>query len=149
VSEQDLTVTGASGCVECTNPNGTTSFRDLAVTSKGYYSGGWYWSLSAPWCFYAPYYPQGFFGAYVSLRCDPDTQQWILYVQAQALLSYVDIPDCEGGRATCYYGWEGGVNVTVDADGKFQGEVPVQLDCLYGGNADCCGAACTITFKFN
>jgi hypothetical protein len=149
-------VVGVSGCIECTNANGTTSFRDLAVSSKGYYSGGWYWSLGAPRCFYAPYNPQGYFGAYVTLRCDAVTSRWTLYVQAQALLSYLqDHPNCPYSpwapyqQATCYFGWEDAVQVSVDADGKFQGQVDVPLGPLYGGNMDCCGTNCTLTFKFN
>ncbi len=151
-----MSVVGTSGCVQCTNPNGTISFANLTLSSKGYYSGGWYWNFAAPRCFYAPYYPQGYFGAYVTLRCNPDTQRWTLYVQAQALLSYLqDVPGCPYSpwqpyqQATCYYGYEGAVNVAVDGNGKFQGQVDVPLGMLYGGGADCCGANCTITFKFN
>lgn len=152
-----MSVAGAIGCVQCTNPNGTIGFQNLTLSYKGYYSGGWYWGFSAPHCFYAPYYPQGYFSAYVTLRCDPDTQQWILYVQAQALLSYLqDVPGCpyytstpQYQYATCYLGYEGAVNVAVDGNGKFQGSFDVPLGVLYGSGADCCGANCTITFTFN
>jgi hypothetical protein len=121
----------------------------MTVTSKGYYSGRWYWSFMAH-CFYAPYYPQGYFMAYVTLRCDADTGRWILYVQAQATLSYVDnLPQCTNQQAACYYGWEGEVSVSVDGDGKFHGQLSVPLAFLYGTGVDCCGASCTITFQLN
>jgi hypothetical protein len=149
IADQDISVTGSSGCAECINPNGTTDFNDLVQNYKGYWNGVWSWGLNAPWCFYAPYYPQGYFMASVSLRCDPETNKWVLYVDAQALLSYVDIPGCEYQMATCYYGWEGVVSVTVDENGKFQGEIEVPLEFLYGSGEDCCGANCSITFKFN
>lgn len=142
-------MTGSSGCVQCVNTNGTTDFNDLELTYKGFSGSQWYWNFVAPRCFYAPYDPQGSFTASVSLRCDPETDSWILFVQAQAMLAYVDIPGCENGMATCYYGWEGVVSVAVDENGKFQGEIEVLLDFLYGSGTQCCGANCTITFKFN
>ncbi len=80
----------------------------------------------------------------------------MFYVQAQALLSYLqDIPNCPYSpwapyqQATCYFGWEGAVNVGVDGDGKFQGEVEVPLNFLFGSGVGCCGGSCTLTFKFN
>jgi len=149
VTDQNLAVTGSTGCVQCINPNGTTDFSDLVLSGKGFSSGQWYWSFAAPHCFYAPYYPQGYFMASVSLRCDSTTNKWTLSVQAQAMLSYVDIPGCDNQMATCYYGWEGAVSVAVDENGKFQGEIEVPLDFLYGSGEDCCGADCSITFKFN
>jgi hypothetical protein len=121
----------------------------MTMTAKGYDSGRWYWSFMAH-CFYAPYYPQGDFMAYLTLRCDPDTGRWVLYAQAQATLSYLqDVPGCPDNRATCYYGWEGNVSVTVDGSGKFHGQLTVPLVFLYGTGVDCCGANCTITFQLN
>jgi hypothetical protein len=149
VRDQNLSVVGSSGCVDCTNPNGTVNFSNMTMTGKGYGGGTWYWSFAAH-CFYAPYFPQGDFLATVTLRCDSKTGRWVLYVQAQAALSYLqDMPQCPDQQAACYYGWEGNVSVTVDGSGKFRGQVAVPLVFLYGSGEDCCGSSCTITFQFN